>query len=237
MGTLQDTVAVGDRMYLNSLVVNTTYLDAQQTDTRRPSMSLPRPKSSGLLESQGSCYESLCEQQPIGRKLFHQFLFDSNSQYAAAAKLLQELDSWEYIEDKAKEKAKLSVLAKFCEPESRTFFPSLSGGAAEKNTSLSSSNFDETVMDNMREATRSFLKGQPFSEYLKSRFFYRFLQWKEYEKQKITRKYFYELRTLGKGGFGEVGANINYSFLINIFEMINIMYTFLFQYTILCLFT
>ncbi|XP_056906564.1 rhodopsin kinase grk7-b isoform X3 [Takifugu flavidus] len=33
-----------------------------------------------------------------------------------------------------------------------------------------------------------------------------FLQWKEYEKQKITRKYFYEFRTLGRGGFGEVCA-------------------------------
>lgn len=211
---------MGDLMYLNSLVVNTTCLDAQQTDTRRPSISLPRPKCTGLLDLEGSCYESLCEQQPIGRKLFHQFLFDSNSQYAAAAKLLEELDSWQYIEDKAKEKSKLSVLAKLCQPESRTFVLSLTGDAAEKYTSLSSSNFDEAVMDHMREATRNFLKGAPFSEYLKSRFFYRFLQWKEYEKQKITRKYFYELRTLGKGGFGEVGANGNYSFLTN-FSNIN----------------
>lgn len=221
MGTLQDTVAVGDLMYLNSLVVNTIYLDAQQKFTRRPSMSLPRPKSSGLLDSEGSCYESLCEQQPIGRKLFRQFLFDSNSQYAAAAKLLEELDSWQYIEDDAREKAKLSVLAKFCQPESRTFLQSLTGDAAEKYKSLSSSNFDEAVMDHMREATKNFLKDGPFSEYLKSRFFYRFLQWKEYEKQKITRKYFYELRTLGKGGFGEVGVNVNFSYL-NLFEiMIN----------------
>lgn len=65
-------------------------------------------------------------------------------------------------------------------------------------------------MDQLREATREFLKGRPFSEYLKSQFFYRFLQWKEYERQKITDKYFYEFRTLGKGGFGEVSAkNIN----------------------------
>lgn len=223
MGTLRDTMAVGELMYLHSLVVNTTYLGAQQTVTRRPSVSLPRPKSSGLLESEGSCYESLCEQQPIGRKLFHQFLFDSNSQYAAAAKLLEELDSWQYVEDEAREKAKLSILAKFCQPESRTFLLSLTGDAAEKYKSLSSSNFDEAVMDHMREATRTFLKGEPFSEYLKSRFFYRFLQWKEYEKQKITTKYFYEFRALGKGGFGEVGENGHFSFL-NLFEILMIDY-------------
>lgn len=210
MGTLQDTVAMGDLVYLKSLVVNTTYLDAQQTDTRRPLISLPRPKTLSLLESEGSCYESLCEQQPIGSKLFHQFLVDSDSQYAAAAKLLEELDSWRYIEDEAKEKAKASFLARFCHPESRNFLLSLTGDSAEKYTSLSSSTFDQAATDRMREATRDFLKGRPFSEYLKSRFFYRFLQWKEYEKQKITRKYFYELRMLGKGGFGEVGTNVNF---------------------------
>lgn len=210
MGTLQETVAAGDLTYLNSLVVNTACLNSQKKDTRRSSISLPRPKSSAVLESEESCYESLCEQQPIGRKLFHQFLLDSNSQYAAAAKLLEELDSWQYLEGDAKEKAKLSVLAKFCQPESRTFLLSLTGDATEKYARLSSSNFDGAVMDHVKEATRNFVKGRPFSEYLKSQFFYRFLQWKEYEQQKITSKYFYELRTLGKGGFGEVGANLNY---------------------------
>uniref|UniRef100_A0A674N080 G protein-coupled receptor kinase n=1 Tax=Takifugu rubripes TaxID=31033 RepID=A0A674N080_TAKRU len=201
MGTLQ-----GELMYLNNLVVNTTYPGAQQAGTSRSSMSLPRPKSSGLLGSEGSCYESLCEQQPIGRRLFRQFLLDSNSQYAAAAKLLEDFDYWQHMEDEAKEKAKMSVLAKFCQPESRTFLFSHAGDAAEKYTSLSISNFDEAAMEHVREATRTFLKGGPFSEYLKSPFFYRFLQWKEYEKQKITRKYFYEFRTLGRGGFGEVCA-------------------------------
>lgn len=169
-------------------------------------MSLPRPTSSSrsLLEPGGSCYESLCEQQPIGRRLFHQFLSDSNSQYAAAAKLLEELDHWDHIQDEAKDRARLSVLSRVCQPESSSFLFSLAGDGTDKYRSLSRSNLDESVMDSVREATRSFLRGGPFSEYLKSQFFYRFLQWKEYEKQKITRKYFYELRTLGKGGFGEV---------------------------------
>lgn len=206
MGTLQDEL-----MYLNDLVVNTTYPGAQQAGTRRLSMSLPRPKSSGLPGSEGSCYESLCEQQPIGRRLFHQFLLDSNSQYAAAANLLEEFDHWQHVEDEAKEKAKVRILAKFCQPESRTFLFSQTGDTAEKYASLSISNFDEAAMEHVREATRTFLKGGPFSEYLKSPFFYRFLQWKEYEKQKITRKYFYEFRTLGRGGFGEVGLNVKYS--------------------------
>lgn len=212
MGTLQDEL-----MYLNNLVVNTTYPGAQQAGTRRSSMSLPRPKSSSLPGSEGSCYESLCEQQPIGRRLFRQFLLDSNSQYAAAAKLLEDFDHWQHMEDEAKEKAKVSVLAEFC--QSRTFLFSHTGDTAEKYASLSISNFDEAAMEHVREATRTFLKGGPFSEYLKSPFFYRFRQWKEYEKQKITRKYFYEFRILGRGGFGEVGVNVKYLFLMGFYEI------------------
>ncbi|KAG8002102.1 Rhodopsin kinase 2 [Nibea albiflora] len=77
---------------------------------------------------------------------------------------------------------------------------------AERCKELSDKNFNEETIDQIKEATRDFLRGKPFSEYLKSPFFYRFLQWKEYEKQKITKRYFYEFRTLGKGGFGEVCA-------------------------------
>lgn len=214
MGTLQ-----GDLMYLNNLVVNTAFPGARPMGTRRSSMSLPRPKSSSLPESEGRSYESLCEQQPIGRRLFRQFLLGSNSQCAAAAKLLEDLDRWQYVEGEAKEEAKLNFLARFCQPESRTFLLSHTGGAADRYASLSINNFDEAAMDRLREAIRSFLKDGPFSEYLKSPFFYRFLQWKESEKQKITRKYFYELRTLGRGGFGEVGANVQCSILINVCEI------------------
>uniref|UniRef100_H3DRG7 G protein-coupled receptor kinase 7b n=1 Tax=Tetraodon nigroviridis TaxID=99883 RepID=H3DRG7_TETNG len=168
---------MGDLTYLNSLVVNTTYLDAQQTAKRRSSISLPIPSSSGLLDSEGSCYESLCEQQPIGRKLFHQFLFDSNSQYAAAAKLWEELDSWQYIEDEAKEKARLSILAKICQSESRTFLLSLTGDTAEKYTRLSSGTFNEEVMDHMREATRKLI-------------YYSFTALQKCSVQKMFTKYF-----------------------------------------------
>ncbi|CAK6957788.1 rhodopsin kinase grk7-b [Scomber scombrus] len=203
---------MGDLVGLNNLVANTAYLKAQQIDynelkKNRGSLTLPKPKKSfALQEKAEKQYESLCEQQPIGKKLFQQFLQASNSQYMAASEFLEELSVLTFAEAETKETAKQRVLAKFCQPESRSFFSYLTGEAAEKYKELSNKNFDELVMSKIREATRDFLKGKPFSEYLKSSFFYRFLQWKEYEKQKITDKYFYEFRTLGKGGFGEVCA-------------------------------
>ncbi|KAM7399329.1 hypothetical protein PAMP_018609 [Pampus punctatissimus] len=208
----QDTSNMGDLLRLNNLVANTAYLNAQKIDRnelkkQRVCLVLPKPKNpSALRATAEKQYESLCEQQPIGRKLFQQFLLASNSQYVAAAEFLEELSDLTFAEAETKESAEQRVLTKFCQPESRSFLSYLFGEVAERCKELPDKNFDEVVMCKIREATLDFLKGKPFSEYLESSFFYRFLQWKEYERQKITDKYFYEFRTLGKGGFGEVCA-------------------------------
>ncbi|XP_039677736.1 rhodopsin kinase grk7-b [Perca fluviatilis] len=208
----EDTSNMGDLLGLNNLVANTAYLRAQQVDrdTLRKqwlALTLPKPKMSSAFQAAvGRTYESLCEQQPIGRKLFQQFLLASNPQYMVTTEFLEELHDWSFAEDEAREKAKQSILAKFCQPESRSFLSYLTGEAAERCKGVTDKNFEEVMLGQIREATRDFLRGRPFSEYLKSPFYYRFLQWKEYEKQRITDRYFYELRTLGKGGFGEVCA-------------------------------
>ncbi|XP_039985777.1 rhodopsin kinase grk7-b isoform X1 [Xiphias gladius] len=203
---------MGDLVVLDNLVANTAYLKAQQIDRKelrkwRLSLTLPKPKKSSAPQmATGKKYESLCEQQPIGRKLFQQFLLSSNPQYVAASEFLEELSAWSFADDETRDRAKQTILTKFCQPDSKSFLSYLTGEDAAICKYLSEKNFDEVMMDQIREATRGFLKGKPFSDYLKSPFFYRFLQWKEYEKQKINDKYFYEFRTLGKGGFGEVCA-------------------------------
>uniref|UniRef100_A0A3Q3GZD7 G protein-coupled receptor kinase n=1 Tax=Labrus bergylta TaxID=56723 RepID=A0A3Q3GZD7_9LABR len=179
-----DSSNVDDLMRLDNLVASTAYLNAQHVDTK---------ETSALRVEVGRKYESLCEQQPIGRNLFRQFIRATNPQYLAAIEFLEELNNWSFTEDEAREKVKQSILAKFCQPESKSFLSYLTGEAAEKQKKLSDKNFNEVVMGQIREATRDFLKGRPFSEYLKSPYFYRFLQWKEHEKQKIR-------------GFGEVCA-------------------------------
>uniref|UniRef100_A0A7N6FJ72 G protein-coupled receptor kinase n=1 Tax=Anabas testudineus TaxID=64144 RepID=A0A7N6FJ72_ANATE len=203
---------MGDLVGLDSLVANTAYLKAQRIDRNELKkqtrlLTLPLPKNSSVLqEAAGETYESLCEQQPIGKKLFQQFLLASNPQYAAAAEILEELSGWSFAEEETRVKVKKSICAKFCQPGSRSFLSYLTGQDAERCKHSSDKNFDEVMMGQIREATREFLKGKPFSDYLKSPYFYRFLRWKEYEKQKISDKYFYKFRTLGKGGFGEVCA-------------------------------
>ncbi|XP_029027734.1 rhodopsin kinase grk7-b [Betta splendens] len=203
---------MADLLPLDSLVVNTAFLKVQGIDReelrkQRLSQTLPVPKNSSTVrEALGDTFESLCEQQPIGRKLFQQFLLASDPQCAATAEFLEELNSWSFAADETREKVKRSILDKFCQPQSKSYLSYLTGQDADRRRTSPDMNFNDVMMEQMREATRDFLKGKPFSDYLSSPFFYRFLQWKEFERQKISDKYFYMFRTLGKGGFGEVCA-------------------------------
>lgn len=213
---------MGDLAGLVSLVANTAYLRALESDSnelrmRRESLTLPTPKKfSAPRAALEKTYESLCEQQPIGRKLFQQFLLTSDPQCVAAAEFLEELNNWSAAEDGTKEKAKQRILSKFCQPQSQTFLSFLTAEDVKACLSLFDKN-DKAAVEQMREATRKFLKGKPFLEYMKSPFYYRFLQWKECERQKITDRYFYEFRSLGRGGFGEVGTKLPIK--INMFKV------------------
>ncbi|KAK7883319.1 hypothetical protein WMY93_029493 [Mugilogobius chulae] len=200
---------MGDLGVLDNLVANTAYLRAQQSDRsefrrRRLSLALPKPKNLKSQETLVKQFESLCEQQPIGKRLFQTFL-TSNPQYFAAARFLEELRDWRYAEGVSRNVLQKKIINKFCQTDSRNFLSFLTGEGAEALENLSEDNFEE-VIGKIKEATTEFLKGKPFLEYLESPFYYKFLQWKEYEKQTINDKYFYEFRILGKGGFGEVCA-------------------------------
>lgn len=58
---------------------------------------------------------------------------------------------------------------------------------------------------NCRE-TRHYLSSTAFSKFIKTPYFYRYLQWKWLEKRPVDKHVFRMYRVLGKGGFGEVCA-------------------------------
>ncbi|KAB5514970.1 hypothetical protein PHYPO_G00248900 [Pangasianodon hypophthalmus] len=200
-----------DMSALDNLVANTAYLKAQGGDEkelrkRRQSLALPKPGNCvSVRTSVGQDFESLCELQPIGKKLFRNFLSET-PEYAVAAEFLDELNDWELAEGAAKDKACTNIINQFCKEGSKSFLSCLTGEALEKCKAVTEKDFEVVMTGKVKEAVREFLKGKPFMEYMLSPFFDKFLQWKQYEKQPITEKYFYEFRTLGKGGFGEVCA-------------------------------
>uniref|UniRef100_A0A8B9JEM4 G protein-coupled receptor kinase n=1 Tax=Astyanax mexicanus TaxID=7994 RepID=A0A8B9JEM4_ASTMX len=196
---------------LENLVANTAYLKAQaaiedkELKRRRQSRPLPKLEQCTTIRSTIAMdFEQICERQPIGNKLFRQFL--QASEYVVAAELLDELNDWALAEAGAKDKARQNIINKFCRSDSSSFLSYLTGDMASKCQAVSEKDFEEVMMGRVKDATQEFLRGKPFTEYQSSLFFDRFLQWKEFEKQPISEKYFYEFRTLGKGGFGEVSV-------------------------------
>ncbi|KAM3866044.1 rhodopsin kinase grk7a [Diretmus argenteus] len=193
---------------LDNLVANTAYLKAQGGDDkemkkRRRSLALPKPEQ--VRVSIEKDYEVVCEKQPIGKKMFREYLVN-NPQYKVAADFLDELYDWDLTEGAAKDKACQNIINKFCKDTSKNFLAFLTGEAADKCKAVTVKDFDVVMKGIVQDGTREFLKGKPFTDFQASPFFDKFLQWKEFEKQPINDKYFYEFRTLGKGGFGEVCA-------------------------------
>lgn len=198
-----------DMAGLDNLVANTAYLKAQGGDDkemkkRRRSLSLPKPEQCAAVRTAiEKDFTSLCERQPIGKRFFREFLL-SKPDYKVAADFLDDLYDWDLAEAATKNKARQDIMTKYCKPDSKTFLSFLTGESLEKCKTVTDANFEEVMKGKVQEGTREFLQDKPFSDYQSSPFFDKFLQWKEYEKQPITEKYFYEFRTLGKGGFGEV---------------------------------
>ncbi|XP_063060698.1 rhodopsin kinase grk7-b [Engraulis encrasicolus] len=199
---------------LENLVANTAYLKAQagldkDMRRRRRSQALPKPEQCTAARfCVGADFDFLCVRQPIGRTFFRRFLEQSAApEYAAAAEFLEELAYWDLAEeDGTKDEAQQNIINRFCKPDSDSFLSFLTGELAERCQAVTARNFQEIMKCQVRDATKEFLRGKPFTEYQNSPYFDKFLQWKQFEKQPISERYFYEFRTLGKGGFGEVCA-------------------------------
>ncbi|VDP53319.1 unnamed protein product [Schistosoma mattheei] len=65
---------------------------------------------------------------------------------------------------------------------------------------------DKELFRSILKILEDFLRNSPFSEFLNSVYFNRYLQWKWLEKTPVTKHTFRMYRVLGKGGFGEVCA-------------------------------
>jgi len=70
-------------------------------------------------------------------------------------------------------------------------------------------NYDDPldqIFKPLQREIKNHLSDRPFNEFLRSKKYSRFVQWKELEKRSITKSHFRQYRVLGKGGFGEVCA-------------------------------
>ncbi|XP_033033017.1 rhodopsin kinase GRK1 [Trachypithecus francoisi] len=164
----------------------------------------PLSKCEYLRDSLSLEFESVCLEQPIGKKLFQQFL-QSAEKHLPALELWKDIEDYDTADNDLQPQKAQTILAQYLDPQAKLFCSFLDEGMVVK--------FKEGPMESqdglfqpLLQATLAHLGQAPFQEYLGSLYFLRFLQWKWLEAQPMGEDWFLDFRVLGKGGFGEVSA-------------------------------
>lgn len=149
-------------------------------------------------------FQTVCVEQPIGKRLFQEFL-DSKSEYKGSCHLWKDVEEYSMAEDEDRVKKASKILSRYMEPGAKYFCPFLpeNGITAikEKHKDAGDDLFADTL-----DSVLDFLKEVPYTFFLESMYLKRFLQWKWLEMQPVEEDWFLDFRVLGKGGFGEVSA-------------------------------
>ncbi|XP_076103818.1 G protein-coupled receptor kinase 5-like isoform X2 [Mytilus galloprovincialis] len=100
-----------------------------------------------------------------------------------------------------------SIFDKYLDTKSPDYVSHLNGVQVSKiKEAIADNSANKDLFTSCVEAVTEHLRRDPFSEFLESLFFKRYLQWKYLEQQPVTKNTFRMYRVLGKGGFGEVCA-------------------------------
>uniref|UniRef100_A0A3Q3X6C3 G protein-coupled receptor kinase n=1 Tax=Mola mola TaxID=94237 RepID=A0A3Q3X6C3_MOLML len=202
---------------LTTLVANSAYISARGSldGTANPAsnrdkkyhsrLKLPHIKvCEGLRETLDLGFQTVCVEQPIGKRLFQEFL-DSISEYKAPCRLWRDIEEYNMADDKDRVMKASKILPQYMDPGAKYFCPFLPENGItkikEKHQEARDDLFNE-ITDNVMD----FLKEVPYTFFLESMYLKRFLQWKWLEMQPMGEDWFLDFRVLGKGGFGEVSA-------------------------------
>lgn len=150
-------------------------------------------------------FESICEEQPIGKALFREFC-DTKPELKRAITFLDAVSKYEVSSSEERSTQSHEIFHKYISQESLQRLEIIEGDkvTACQNALLDSPGTE--LFSECRIVVREYLKGEPFKEYQDSMYYSRFLQWKWLERQPVTKNTFRQYRVLGKGGFGEVCA-------------------------------
>ncbi|XP_074243493.1 rhodopsin kinase GRK1 [Saimiri boliviensis] len=164
----------------------------------------PLSKCESLRASLSLEFESVCLEQPIGKKLFQQFL-QSGEKHLPAVELWKDIEDYDTVDDDLRPQKAKTIVAQYLDPQAKLFCSFLDEGSVTKCKEGSVESQDR-LFQPLLQATLAHLSQAPFQEYLDSLHFLRFLQWKWLEAQPMGEDWFLDFRVLGKGGFGEVSA-------------------------------
>ncbi|XP_027722150.1 rhodopsin kinase [Vombatus ursinus] len=164
----------------------------------------PLSKCESLRDTLNLEFENICSEQPIGKRLFQQFL-KNDERYVPAVELWRDIEDYDTADNDFRLQKAQAILADYLDPKAKLFCSFLEEGMVEKVKEKHSS-IPNGLFRPLLQATLCYLSEAPFQEYLESLYFLRFLQWKWLEAQPIGEDWFLDFRVLGKGGFGEVSG-------------------------------
>ncbi|XP_007242842.3 rhodopsin kinase GRK1b [Astyanax mexicanus] len=151
-----------------------------------------------------SAFDSMCVRQPIGKRLFQQYLA-SEAAHKNSEEFWKDVEEYLMAQEQDRAQKAQKMVNKYFESSSKTFCSFLE----EKAISRVKEDLKNTRGDLFKESEQLLLKhleAKALAGFKSSMYFLRYVQFKWLEGQSVTEDWFMEFRVLGKGGFGEVHA-------------------------------
>ncbi|XP_063315610.1 rhodopsin kinase GRK1 [Pelobates fuscus] len=150
-------------------------------------------------------FDNICVKQPIGKKLFQEFL-GTVEEFIPPMEIWNDIEDYDTAEDEDRLQKAQSIINKYLDTHSKSFCPYLDEKATAKVVE-ECNKAPDGLFKQLHQTTLDYLKEHAYSKYKEGKHFSKFLQWKWLEAQPIGEDWFMDYRILGKGGFGEVSAS------------------------------
>ncbi|XP_078122746.1 rhodopsin kinase GRK1b [Sander vitreus] len=200
---------------LETVVANSAYVSARgsvdgasaaamRDKKMRARLKLPHIRDCEHMKtSVDTTFDSMCIQQPIGKRLFQQFL-ESDATYKNAGELWKDIEDYTICQEKEREQKAQKIVNKYYKSASKNFCSFLE----EKAVTRVVEDFKHVRGDLFKESEKQLLihLEKATDGFKNSMYFLRYVQFKWLESQPVDEDWFNDFRVLGKGGFGEVFA-------------------------------
>ncbi|KAG7520260.1 rhodopsin kinase-like [Solea senegalensis] len=201
---------------LETVVANSAYVSARgsvdgaaavamRDKKMRARLKLPHIRDCEHMKtSVDSDFDSMCVKQPIGKRLFQQFL-ESDATHKNAGELWKDIEDYTISQEKDRTQKAQKMVNKYYESASKGFCSFLE----EKAITRVKEDFKNVPGDLFKESEQQLLKHlekKAKDGFKNSMQFLRYVQFKWLESQHVDEEWFTDFRVLGKGGFGEVFA-------------------------------
>uniref|UniRef100_A0A3B3ZFR6 G protein-coupled receptor kinase n=1 Tax=Periophthalmus magnuspinnatus TaxID=409849 RepID=A0A3B3ZFR6_9GOBI len=201
---------------LETVVANSAYVSARgsvdgaaaatmRDKKMRARLKLPHIRECEHMKTKvDSTFDSMCVKQPVGKRLFQQYL-DSDATHKNAGQLWKDIEDYVVCQEKDRLQKAQKIVNKYFESKSKTFCSFLEEKAVtrvkEDHKNLHGDLFKESQQQLLKHLEKNALTG-----FKNSMYFLRYVQFKWLEGQPVNEEWFMDFRVLGKGGFGEVFA-------------------------------